>query len=208
MPPDASAPPTLEKTLPESVPDIPPWITPISDVLVVKSSLEDPVEIRFPIGQLPAGVSLDDVNLYAYIKVSDAGEASWFPVAMEHSFEGTEESPVLLVSLGGLQGLAVLGYHRTSPAIPFEPGSSSNNQRVARSETSRTEPPRGCGRPTKLKPRWDVHLRSDEDWLRRHGEALPPVLGGTVRCRRLTSSICGFHLGFSLVVRNLCNDGW
>ena len=148
LPPDASAPPTLEKTLPESVPDIPPWITPISDVLVVKSSLEDPVEIRFPIGQLPAGVSLDDVNLYAYIKVSDAGEASWFPVAMEHSFEGTEDSPVLLVSLGGLQGLAVLGYHRTSPAIPFEPGSSSNNQRVARSETSRTEPPRGCGKPT------------------------------------------------------------
>ena len=33
------------------------------------------------------------------------------------------------------------------------------------------------GRP-KLKPRWNLHLRGDEDWLRRHGEALPPVPGG------------------------------
>ena len=139
---------TLERVPPESVPEIPSWITPISDVFVVTNSFDNPAEIRFPIGELPAGVSLDDVNLYAYIKVSDAGEASWFPVAMEHSFEGTEDSPVLLVSLGGLQGLAVLGYHRTSPAIPFEPGSSSNNQRVGRSETSRTEPPRACGKPT------------------------------------------------------------
>ena len=31
---------------------------------------------------------------------------------------------------------------------------------------------------TKLKPRWNLHLWGDEDWLRRHCEALPPVLGG------------------------------
>ena len=30
----------------------------------------------------------------------------------------------------------------------------------------------------KLKPRWNLHLRGDEDWLRRHSEALPPVPGG------------------------------
>ena len=30
----------------------------------------------------------------------------------------------------------------------------------------------------KLKPRWDLHLWGDRDWLRRHSEALPPVLGG------------------------------
>ena len=28
-----------------------------------------------------------------------------------------------------------------------------------------------------------------------------------IRLRRLTPTICAFHLGFSLVVRNLCNDG-
>ena len=31
---------------------------------------------------------------------------------------------------------------------------------------------------TKLKPRWNLHLRGDEDWIGRHGEALPPVPGG------------------------------
>ena len=30
---------------------------------------------------------------------------------------------------------------------------------------------------TKLKPRWNLHLRDDEGWLRHHGEALPPVPG-------------------------------
>ena len=31
---------------------------------------------------------------------------------------------------------------------------------------------------TKLKPRWDLHLWGDEDWLRRHSEALPNVPEG------------------------------
>ena len=30
----------------------------------------------------------------------------------------------------------------------------------------------------KLKPRWDLHLWGDGDWLRRHSETLPPVPGG------------------------------
>ena len=30
----------------------------------------------------------------------------------------------------------------------------------------------------KLKPRWDLHLWGDEDWLRLRSEALPPVPGG------------------------------
>ena len=29
-----------------------------------------------------------------------------------------------------------------------------------------------------------------------------------IRLRRLTPTICAFHLGFSLVVRNLCNDDY
>ena len=32
--------------------------------------------------------------------------------------------------------------------------------------------------PTKLKSRWDLHLWGDEDWLRRHSEALPMYLKG------------------------------
>ena len=53
-------------------------------------------------------------------------------------------------------------------------------------------------RTTKLKPRWDVHLRGDEDWLRRHRWSSPTCTWRAVRRRQLTSSICGFHLGFSL----------
>ena len=50
---------------------------------------------------------------------------------------------------------------------------------------------------TKLKPRWDLHLWGDEDWLRRHSEALPNVPeGGSTP--PLDPPICTFHLGISL----------
>ena len=56
----------------------------------------------------------------------------------------------------------------------------------------------GTGDSAKLKPRWNLHLWGDEDWLRRHSKALPAVPGRAVQRSRLTSSICVFHLGFSL----------
>ena len=118
---------TLERVPPESVPEIPSWITPISDVFVVTNSFDNPAEIRFPIGELPAAVS---VNLYAYTEALDVERQFWSPVALEHSLEGAEDSTVYVVSLGGLQGMAFLGYHRTKPATPSEPVSSSDRQRT------------------------------------------------------------------------------
>ena len=127
LPPTPGASPTplstLEKAPPESVPETPPWITPITDAFVVKSSFDNPVELRFPIGQLPDGISPGDVNLYAYVEALDGEEQFWSPVAIERSSEGTEDSPVYVVSLGGLQGLAFFGHHITSPAIPLESNS-------------------------------------------------------------------------------------
>ena len=118
----------LEKVPPESVPEIPSWIAPISDVFVVSSSFDNPVELRFPVGQLPAGVSLDEVNVYAYIEALDTEGQFWSPVLLEYSYGGTEESPVLTVSLGGLQGLAFFGYHETSPGTSSQSSPSANGQ--------------------------------------------------------------------------------
>ena len=133
---------TLEKAAPESVSEIPSWITRTSDVFVVKSSFNNRVELRFTIGQLPDGVPLNDVNFYVYTSGLHEVENSWAPVAIERSFEGTEENPVYVLSLGALQGLGFFGYHSTSPATPFEPNPSDNNQRAPRSEpdSSSNEP--------------------------------------------------------------------
>ena len=124
LPPAPGAPPaalpTLGKAPPESVPDTPLWITPITDAFVVNSSYDNPVELRFPIGQLPDGVSPGNVNLYGYVEATDVEGQLWSPVAIERSYEGTEASPVYVVRLEGLQGMAFFGYHINTPSIPRE----------------------------------------------------------------------------------------
>ena len=123
----------LEKAPAESVPDTPPWITPISDAFVIKTAIAAPVELRFPITGLPAGVALDDVEFYAYVEPllrsgpgSDAPQ--WLAVARDYRYEGTAQNPVYVAELGGVyQGVAMLGHHRTN----FEEASAS----VAEEET-------------------------------------------------------------------------
>ena len=125
--PEGSRPTTFpvpEKPPQHSIPEVPPLITPLSDVFLVTDvfyRLDDPIEFRFPVplDRLPGGVSsLDDVYLYVYAKAVH-GDKSWLPVGCE-SFEGTVENPVCVVSLTGMYGFAFFGYHRTSPAIPFD----------------------------------------------------------------------------------------
>ena len=114
----------FEKAPPDSVPEIPSAITPISDVFLVKGLFANPVEFRFPIGELPEGVSLDDVNLYAYLRPTDADESLWLPVLQDWSITGTETEPVFVVELTGITGMAFFGYHYTNPANPFSTPSS------------------------------------------------------------------------------------
>ena len=109
----------------ESLPEVPDWITPLTDVFVVKGAFETPVELRLPIGELvdelPEGVALTDVNLYAYAEISDVEGLFWSPVSVGFSFEGTEVDDVTyIVSLQGMQGLAFFGYHVNEPAMPFQ----------------------------------------------------------------------------------------
>ena len=107
---------TLGKAPAGSVPDIPSGITPISDVFVVSSTFDNPVELSFPLSALPDGVSLDDVDLYAYVETSIHGAKGklWSPVFVDFSFEGTEEEPVYVVELPRLEGMAFFGYRNTT----------------------------------------------------------------------------------------------
>ena len=108
-----------------SVPEIPSWITPLSNVFVVKGAFDHPVELRIPLAEfieeLPEGVSIYDVGLYAYTEVTDADGLFWLPVGSDESFEGNDlNDAIYIVTVGGLQGLAFFGYHRNEGARPFE----------------------------------------------------------------------------------------
>ena len=109
----------------ENVPEVPDWITPLTDVFVVKGPFETPVELRLPIGELvdelPEEAQFTDVNLYAYAEISEVEGLFWTPVSVGFSFEGTEvDDLTYVVSIAGLRGLAFFGYHVNEPAMPFE----------------------------------------------------------------------------------------
>ena len=108
-----------------SVPEIPSRITRISDVLLIKGVFDNPVEFRFPIDEFPEDVSLDDINLYAYVNPTDVDEYVWMPLVHDWSFTGSESEPIFVLELTGLGGMAFFGYHYTSPPTPF---SSSDTQ--------------------------------------------------------------------------------
>jgi uncharacterized protein YfaP (DUF2135 family) len=101
----------LAKLPVSSVPAIPNWIAPLTDVFVVREKLEGSVEVRFPITALPENVSLSDISLYDYSGVIGIeGKSFWSPVAIDIDFEGTIDSPVIVIELSGLGGMAFLGY--------------------------------------------------------------------------------------------------
>ena len=114
----------LQKAPLGSVPDIPSRITPISDVFIVSSTFDNPVELSFPLSALPDGISIDDVDLYAYVSTTahDAREKFWSTVVVDLSFGGTAEDPVYVVELAGLEGMAFFGYRE--PATQMQSMSS------------------------------------------------------------------------------------
>ena len=107
----------LGKVAPEDVPTIPSWITPISDVFVVKGTFDNPVELRFPIRELPDGVFLSDFNLYAHAETMHSDGMLWSPVVLDYSIAGTQDQPIYVLKLTGLTGMAFWGYHLTERAI-------------------------------------------------------------------------------------------
>lgn len=104
----------------------PEWVSPLSDVLVVRSVMTHAVELRFPLAGLPEAVSLGDVDLYAFTEALDVEGQLWAPVWMAINYEGTAEAPVIAVQLDGLAGMALWGHDAT------EAVSASSAQRVAK----------------------------------------------------------------------------
>ena len=104
----------MGKATAESVPPIPAGIIPISDVFVISGTFEKALELSFPLSALPDGVSIGDVDLYAYVDASDVQGKFWSPVLVDFSFEGTLEEPIYVVELAGLEGMGFFGYRDTA----------------------------------------------------------------------------------------------
>lgn len=100
----------LAKLPVSDAPKIPAWITPLTNFFVVRGSFKSNLELRFPIQSLPANVSLSEVDLYAYTEAEGIVEKFWSPVSIEINYEGTLDTPVIVIHLGGLEGEAFLGY--------------------------------------------------------------------------------------------------
>lgn len=94
-------------------PTTPEWVTTLSDIFVVKGSFTQNIELRFSLDNLPEDVSIGAVNLHAFIEALDVDSQFWSPVFIESNYEGTSDSPVIVVTLGGLEGMAVWGYTTT-----------------------------------------------------------------------------------------------
>ena len=142
----------LGKVAPESAPEIPSWITRISDVFVVNATFDNPVELRFPFGELPEGVSYSDINLYAYTEAIDIEGHFWSPVAVQQSFSGGDlENLTFNVVLEGLRGFAFFGYHFTSSSIRSEENDNERRAEPARllhtREVSRMQEQTDCTPP-------------------------------------------------------------
>ena len=109
-------------------PDMPPWITPLSDVLVLPESLDEALELRFSIVGLPQGVELDDVNVYAAVNLEDTEKRTWVPVSLDFNYEGTEKEPIYVAKLARLSGMALIGYHEQEPLGVFRATAQSLNE--------------------------------------------------------------------------------
>ena len=115
----------IERLIEEDLPEVPDWIKPLSDVFVVKRPFAGSLRLRFPLGTLPEGVSPEQLDLYALTEVQGETGAFWSPLALEKSYEGSMEAPVIVVDLGGLEGLAFWGYADVSATPPRRTSSAA-----------------------------------------------------------------------------------
>ena len=123
----------LELSPVDSVPAIPSWITALTDVFAVKGVFNSHLELRIPLSEflneLPEGIGLSDIHLYAYTEISEAEGHFWTPVAIQDALEGTDVDDLdYVLTLGGLRGLAFFGFHKTEPPDQFQSGVQGDNQ--------------------------------------------------------------------------------
>ena len=93
-----------------AVPARPENMEPISDFFLIRRAYAHPVEIRFPLGNLPPETDVRDVNLYSFGEALDVEGEFWGTSRVDVDFEMSGDEIVIIISLEGLiSGLYVLG---------------------------------------------------------------------------------------------------
>ena len=106
----------------DEAPPIPSWVVPTTEIFVVNGAFASPVEIRFPVSELPEGVSPYQFNLYGYGEEIHGGDPAWSTVYQDIVLEGDADDLVLVLRLAGLQGIYFFGYRTDVSGTAAAPG--------------------------------------------------------------------------------------
>ncbi len=138
----------LFQTVPRNeAPPVPSWVTPTTEIFVVQGDFDSPVEIRFPVSELPGGISPYQFNLYGYGEEIHGGNAEWSTVYQDIVLEGTADDPVLVVRLQGLEGMYFFGYRNDISGTAAGPGPGQDARRFLAHHAPMIETPRLGGKP-------------------------------------------------------------
>jgi hypothetical protein len=94
-------------------PELPDYITPLTDIFVVRDPFDHEVELRFAIPSLPDNISFDDVELYSYGRAMGIEGEFWSTSSLKTSYEGSMESPIVVIKVGALESMFVFGYNNS-----------------------------------------------------------------------------------------------
>ena len=100
---------TIEVVESNAVPAPPAGVRPISDFFVIRRAYTAPVELRFPLRDLPPDADVRDVGLYGFGEASDVDGQIWSTVLVGLDFELSGDDLVIVISGEGLNGLYVFG---------------------------------------------------------------------------------------------------
>ena len=106
----------------DEAPPIPSWVVPTTEIFVVNGYFDSPVEIRFPVSELPEGVSPYRFNLYGYGEGINGGDPRWSTVYQDIVLDGDADDLVLVLRLEGLQGMYFFGYRTDVSGTSAAPG--------------------------------------------------------------------------------------
>ena len=182
----------LGTVAPESVPEIPSRIKRISDVFVVQDTFDNPVELRFPVGDLPVGVEPYDIHFYTYIDPLIPEGPFWSPLSITRSIEVIDNIPVYVLSLSDLEGFGFFGYQNASLGTSLEDSSvlREHENSMAFSKASDVE-----------------ERQSPDDTSESLVEGIQCVLSHLISEVEPTVHICTFGIRETLVVIRVENFG-
>ena len=94
---------------------VPAVLTLLSDFFVIREPFAQPVKLTFPVGDLPAGTDIRDVDLYRFGEATGSDGPFWGSVLVDWRYEMVSGEPAYIVSLEGLHGLFVFGLPELVP---------------------------------------------------------------------------------------------